>query len=216
MVNIYIKLGTASEWHDERLNFHLDSNHPKGFLDYSNLTEEIFAGLIALEIVQIDVTEFNGIADPPPPIIVNSNDLISITAEIGPCPNPDTIFFARYQGVWYKVLWSTIKECASGGAQTLFKFRVGDSGLPAWAPSDGDSSFIPLNGVDPMLADIIADGEWDKLLITLNSVELYHKSTYTNQGDDADFNWYDIDLDTGEFSTNLALATKDIMIARKI
>lgn len=217
MVQIFIKRGTALSWYDERLNFILDDGNPKGVLDYLNLTEEIFAGLLAGEIVQISEDEYNGIGSPPDPIIINSNDLISITQEIGPCPNPDTIFFARYQNVWYKVLWSTIKECAQGGATTVFKFRVDNPDQPAWVPAEGESAFIPLDDDSaPVLTHIIEDGDWDKLMVSLNGVELYHKSFYEDAGDETEFNWYDIDLDAGEFSTNLGFSNKDIMICRKV
>lgn len=215
MVPIYIKLGTADHYEDDRLGFLLDeTNGPvAAVLDYNNLTPEIFQGLNAGLIVQITEEEFYGLqTEPTPPINVDTNYLITLSNFIPPCPTNGFVMFGYYDSKWWKITWQTIKECL-GGTSTLsnvIKFRIGNAGNPVWVPAAESNTFQhdDLIGITPELCD--------KILVLLNGVELHHKSYYDNgvPNDVTDFNWYEIDDETGDFTMNLNFADKDILSIR--
>ena len=216
MVPIYIKLGTADEFHDERLNFHLVELSPKGILDYSNLNEHITLGLLSGEIVQISEAEYYALTPPPatPPITVIPTELINITEFIDPCPLDATLFFAHYAGKWYKVLWSTIKQCASTGSFTPLKFRVGD---PA-----NDLDVLPDVAEDRFTNPALAGKNAANLQVIINGIEIYHRSTYEPQADEAEHDWWVLHEDTnpgdtdGMLKRSVNFLEKDIVVIRGI
>jgi hypothetical protein len=206
---IYIKLGTATEYEDDRLALHLNlgENLIKAALDYNNLTPEIHEGLNAGLIVQISEEEYNSLSSGPvDPISVDTNYLITLSNYMPPCPLPAFVMFGYYDSKWWKITWETIKACLGGPAITTpIKFRVGNFGNPIWAPVDAAVSFTH--------PDLIGITNFDRLLVLLNGVELHHKDIYPD-AEKPDYNWYDINPVTGEFTPNLPFAEKDILSIR--
>lgn len=216
MVLIYIKLGSATEFHDERLNFHLVAGKPSGILDYTNINEHITTGLIAEEIIQISEAEYYSLIPPPPeePIVVVPSELINITNYLPPCPLDATVLFAHYAGTWYKILWSTVKSCV-GGFSSL-RFRVGDS--------TNDLDVLPDVGENKFVHPSLVGKTHSQLMVTINGAELHPRSTYEDRGDQNDFDWYVLHEDLvpddtpGMFQRNPAVpfGDKEIVIIRGI
>lgn len=209
MVPIYIKLGSALSYDNERLDFHLDSEVTAGILDYNNLNEEIYRDLSAGLIIQIDAAEYYSIGGGPmPPIYIDPGGLITLVHFLPPCPADSAIFFAYTGGKWYKVLWSTIKSCIGVGSGIKFRFFVQDPKELSWHPAEGDTTFINTGLIGKTS---------EKLLVTLNGVELYPKSTYpvSEQGN---YNWYTVNeiTDNGEMSVNVPYANKDVLSVKEI
>ena len=217
MVLIYIKLGTADQYDDEQLNFHLlEGVKEAQILDYTNINANIINGLIAGEIVQISAAEYYALTPLPtdPPITVIPTELINITDFLDPCPVDATLFFAYYAGKWYKVLWSTIRECAggSGGIGDRLAFRVGDSG--------NNLSILPDVGDDRFINPALVDKDPDDLLVTINGVEVYHRSFYEDRGDEDDNDWWVLHEDAGPddspgmFKRSGDFSDKEIVVIR--
>lgn len=208
MVLIYIRLGTATEYHDERLNFHINGTVPAGILDYSNVNSNINQGLLSGQIVQISMAEYYTLVPPAPgdPIVVVPSELINITNFLNPCPLDATVLFAHYGGQWYKILWSTIKACIAGS--NSLQFRIGNPlNDLATLPDDGEFEFTNplLNGKTP-----------EQIQVTVNGVEIYHKSLYEPLGDEGDYDWFTLheDLTPGKFKRATAFTSTELVVIR--
>lgn len=148
-VIIYIKLGTATEFYDEALDFHLGGNYfTAGALQYNNINPHIFSSLTAGLIVQINETEYNSIISsttpPNTPILITPSYLFALANFFVGCPGNNDVFFMLSAGGWYKILWSTMKSCILSSSSVNMVFRVGSggniNGTTTPVPNDGDIS----------------------------------------------------------------------------
>jgi hypothetical protein len=203
---IYVKLGSVTEYKDERLNLSLsDPDNIAAALDYLNLNEDVIKALNTGVIVQITEAEYYGvISTNVEPISVPTSYLPTLSKYLTYKFNDNAIFFAYYNNQWYKVLWSEIAKHFSGNAFRV-AFRVGDPTLVPGAgenyPADGESSFI---------LNVLKDKDWENITVTLNGSEIYNYNLHTPENQTSLDNW-NIDPDTGEFSKLVPFNTDDII-----
>lgn len=213
MPNIYFKLNTGQTvFKDERLGIHLtDPGKLAAGLDYSNLDDEIYQGLISTVIVQITEAQYNAINETipdDPPIVVPTTYLPTLNQYMPPCPTNGFIMFGYFNSQWWKITWQTIKQCLGSEAKYKLSGRVGNSA--------GNPVFFPAAGVNTFTDTDLIGKDKESLIVTLNGFNLYPKSYYEDQGDFVDFEWWDIDIATGEFTKNSNFATKDILTIKEI
>lgn len=215
MVLLYIKLGTATEFYDERLGVVLTLLKPRTIVDANNVTYNITSALNSGAIVQLDAAQYYAETDDPtnPPLVVNPPELININEYMPPCPDNAFVMFGWIGSKWYKILWSTLKQCL-GSAPSSIQFRVGapDIENPEY-PEDGDDSFI-----NPLLENKSPQ----QLIVTRNGTIIYHKSLW-HEDDQADNVWYTLHGEDpgsisgntgstpGKFKLNIPFLNKDII-----
>lgn len=167
---IYVKLGVGvSDYRDEQLNFTLeDPDVPAGVVDYGNMTQGFQQALNAGTIVQISEAEFNNIIGallPITPINITTNYLISLNKYLNTCPADNAVMFVLQNNHWYKILWSKVKECVTGGLNILF--RVGQEPAPYPQP-------LETTWTDPRFVG----KDYKKLMFKLGNLELYEERMY--------------------------------------
>jgi hypothetical protein len=168
---IYLKLGSVNDYVDERLAFHLnDLIKPAGALEYENLNEDITRAINAGQLVQISNVEYFNLIntlEPSEAINVTTSYLVTLQNYFNTCPNPTSIFFLYDSGQWYKVLWSTLKNCIAG--RIAFKFRVGEADPPFPIPADTETIFQH---------DFLKGKDYRNLTVTAGGVEIHEVSMY--------------------------------------
>lgn len=211
MVPIYIKLGTALYYDNVRLDFHLTAEKPAGVLDYNNINDEISADLNNGLIVQITASEYYGLSAGPlePPLYIDPSYLPGVSQYQAPCPLNSFVMFGYYGGSWYKILWSTIKQCiASQGVSIVC--RIGNSDCVAPLPQADSNTFTH---------DDLIGKDVDKLIVSLNGAIIYPKKYYEEElaiDSEERYEHYEIDPDTGQFTKTSNFVNKDILSIQEL
>lgn len=188
---IYLKLGSVNDYVDERLAFHLnDLAKPAGALEYENLNEDITRAINAGQLVQITSVEYYNLlnsTEPAEAINITTSYLVTLQNYFNACPNPTSVFFLYDQGQWYKVLWSTLKECIASSVS--FKFRVGEANPPFPIPADTETVFQN---------DLLKQKDPRKLRVVVGGVEIYEAGMYDPaELATGDIDYYTFDSVTG-------------------
>lgn len=201
---MYVKLGDVTEYTNERLGFHLIApDFPAGTLDFQNINDEIISDLNSGHIIQINSAEFNtiiGAIVPSDPIIVTTNYLLTLTNYLAVCPLDASVLFLYQDNKWYKILWGTLKDCATGGVGGYNNlFRVGSALAPLPQPGDLSFTLPTLIGKDPL-----------KLQMFSNGGEIFNESMYTVPERAIYDNW-SLNAGTGLFTRTQAFQDKEII-----
>jgi hypothetical protein len=200
---IYIKLGTATSYFDERTDLELNTTDKVvQALDFLNLNEKLFTDLNAGRIVQVSEQEFLDLTSNIPSkkkLYIPTNDLPTMNEFLVGCPNDNAQLFIFYNNTWYSALWGTLKNCVKGDPVREI-FRVGFAIAPYPQPGDAAFTLSTLVGRDP-----------EKLCVKINGVQIYHKTMY--QADEwPETDYYELDSGIGAFTRpNVAFQTRDIV-----
>ena len=188
MVIIYIKLGTLSDYREERLNITLSNPGTAASadqFDYNNINGDISSALNAGGIVQINEAEYWTIkhgTPAPPPLQINTNYLLNLTSTLTVCPDNNAKFFLYQNAQWYGILWSKIKSClvATKAREVFLVGKVGKA-------QNGDTTYVNATFIGKDMAikvlgiNLYTYDEWDLSTAPDDTIDYcnYDKTTGT-------------------------------------
>lgn len=200
---IYFKLGVGiTTFSDESLGIYLSTPSRLAIAtDLTNTNANIYSALLAGIIIQINEQEYYTILGATPPVIltpVNTNYLFTLSTELQECPAGTDTFFLLKENRWFRVSWTTMKNCIN--QVSLFLFRVGQGGLYRGTP-------IPNDGDTTYQNDELKNRD---ITLTVNGIRMYPSSVY-DPADLPEIDYYLHDKDTGIITRPYTFKNKEII-----